>query len=161
MRIASVQVETDCMDLTPDQAASAVERHDCPKCQAPAGSACRTRAGKTAAKYHTARFILVPALREELQIAVPAGRHSGRVWTRQAAPTLVAQPQGEGGPIRIGYARCSTATQELASQIEALERACCRTIFSEKISNRIKVRPELQRALQLARDIKGAAATSP
>ncbi|MGW4476122.1 zinc finger domain-containing protein [Nonomuraea sp. NPDC004354] len=33
------------MDLTPDQAANAVERNDCPKCEAPAGSACRTRSG--------------------------------------------------------------------------------------------------------------------
>ncbi|WP_457757840.1 zinc finger domain-containing protein [Streptomyces mirabilis] len=44
------------MDLTPDQAAIAVERNDCPKCEAPAGSACRTCGGKTATKYHTARF---------------------------------------------------------------------------------------------------------
>lgn len=41
------------MDLTPDQAALAVERHDCPNCDAPAGSACRTRGGRTAAKYHS------------------------------------------------------------------------------------------------------------
>ncbi|MGY1439113.1 zinc finger domain-containing protein [Streptomyces reniochalinae] len=41
------------MDLTTDQAAIAVEGRDCPNCDAPAGSACRTRGGKTAAKYHT------------------------------------------------------------------------------------------------------------
>jgi hypothetical protein len=46
------------MDLTPDQAADAVERHGCPKCGAPAGSTCRTQGGKTAVKYHT---VLVPA----------------------------------------------------------------------------------------------------
>ncbi|MGW3197215.1 zinc finger domain-containing protein [Streptomyces sp. NPDC001118] len=34
-------------------AALAVEHHDCPNCDAPAGSACRTRGGKTASKYHT------------------------------------------------------------------------------------------------------------
>ena len=51
------------MNLTADRAATAVERHDCPNCGAPAGSACRTRGGKTTAKYHTARFGLVPALR--------------------------------------------------------------------------------------------------
>src|SRR4051812_49745430 len=49
------------MNLTPDRAATAVERQDCPNCGAPAGSACRTPGGKTAAKYHTARFGLVPA----------------------------------------------------------------------------------------------------
>jgi hypothetical protein len=63
------------MDLTPDQAALAVERHNCPNCDAPAGGTCHTRGGKTAAKYHTPRFVLVPALREELEIAVPADRH--------------------------------------------------------------------------------------
>jgi hypothetical protein len=73
------------MDLTPDQAALAVERHDCPNCDAPAGSACRTRGGKTAAKYHTPRFVLVSALREELEIPVPADRLPGRVWKQGPA----------------------------------------------------------------------------
>ncbi|WP_438948645.1 zinc finger domain-containing protein [Streptomyces atratus] len=41
--------------MTPDQAALAVERHDCPNWDVPAGSACRTRGGRTAAKYHTPR----------------------------------------------------------------------------------------------------------
>ena len=31
-------------------------------CDAPAGSACRTRGGKTAAKYYTPRFVPVPGL---------------------------------------------------------------------------------------------------
>ncbi|WP_410663404.1 hypothetical protein [Amycolatopsis sp. lyj-84] len=54
------------MSRGPDEAAAAVERHPCPQCDVPA---CRTRAGKTAAKYHTARFVLVPALRDELTLA--------------------------------------------------------------------------------------------
>ncbi|MFE7043474.1 recombinase family protein [Streptomyces atratus] len=58
--------------------------------------------------------------------------------------------------MRIGYARCSTAQQELASQLAALEPVCKR-IFSEKISTRVKVRPELEKALKLAYDIKEAA----
>ncbi|WP_434600112.1 recombinase family protein [Streptomyces sp. A5-4] len=144
------------MELTPDQSANAVERHDCPKCEAPAGSPCRTRAGKTAIKYHTARFILVPALREELQIAVPADRGPGRPWT-QGPPIEAAPAPSAGKPIRIGYARCSVATQELQSQLDALERAECKRIFSEKISTRIKVRPELEKALKLAGDIKETA----
>ena len=69
--------ETSRVDLTPGQAASAVERHPCPKCDAPAGSPCRTGGGKTAARYHTARFILVPALREELNVAVAPDRSPG------------------------------------------------------------------------------------
>jgi hypothetical protein len=44
----------------------------CPKCGVPAGSACQTQGGKVAAKDHTARFVLVPALRELLNVTTPA-----------------------------------------------------------------------------------------
>ncbi|MEV0972049.1 recombinase family protein [Microtetraspora glauca] len=142
------------MDLTPDQAALAVERHDCPNCDAPAGSACRTRGGKTAAKYHTPRFVLVPALREELEIPVPADRGPGRAWKQGPAPRTER-------PVRIGYARTSTARQELASQLEALRRAECHKVFSEQISTRVKVRPELEKALALAHQFKEAAPETP
>jgi hypothetical protein len=54
------------MELAPGQAADAVERDDCPKCAAPAGSSCRVKGGKTAVNYHTAGFILVPDLKEDL-----------------------------------------------------------------------------------------------
>ncbi|WP_443072319.1 zinc finger domain-containing protein [Streptomyces sp. NBC_01485] len=91
-------------DIDTDQAALAVERHDCPNCDAPAGSACRTRGGKTAAKYHTPRFVLVPALREELEIPVPADRHPGRAWKQGPALAVVPAPRTER-PVRIGYAR--------------------------------------------------------
>ncbi|MFE2570911.1 recombinase family protein [Streptomyces mirabilis] len=144
------------MELTPDQPADAVERYDCPKCEASAGSPCRTRGGKVATKYHTARFILVPALKEDLDVAVPASRHPGRPWQPGAAqaPAPVAS---SSAPTRIGYARCNTATQELQSQLDALAAARCRRVFSEKISTRIKHRPDLEKALQLATDIKEAA----
>ncbi|GGX33990.1 recombinase family protein [Streptomyces noursei] len=148
------------MDLTPDQAALAVERHDCPNCDAPAGSACRTRGGKTAAKYHTPRFVLVPALREELEVSVPADRGPGRTWKQGPTLAVVPAPRTER-PVRIGYARTSTARQELASQLEALRRAECHKIFSEQISTRIKVRPELEKALALAHQFKEAAPETP
>jgi DNA invertase Pin-like site-specific DNA recombinase len=148
------------MDLTPDQAAAAVERHLCPKCEVPAGSTCRTRADKTASKYHTARFTLVAALREELAVSVPPGRGPGAPW-KEGAPVAAAEPEATGVPIRIGYARCSTAQQELQSQLDALDRAGCTRVFSEKISTRIKVRPELEKALGLAHDIKQAAPDQP
>ncbi|MDV7242249.1 MULTISPECIES: recombinase family protein [Rhodococcus] len=148
------------MDLTPEQAAAAVERHRCPKCEVPAGSACRTRAGKVAAKYHTARFILVPALRESLAAPVPTNRSPGAPWTPRP-PVEAAEPAPAGAPIRIGYARCSTAQQDLQIQLDALERARCTRIFSEKISSRITVRPEYDKALALARDIKQAAPDQP
>jgi Resolvase, N terminal domain len=123
----------------------------------PAGSPCRTRAGKTAGKCHTARFVLVPALREELEVVVPADRHPGKAWTQGPHVQPAADQEHTGRPIRVGYARCSVTTQELASQIDALQHAECRRIFSEKISTRIRIRPELQNAIQLVRDIKGAA----
>ncbi|ORT49009.1 recombinase family protein [Frankia sp. KB5] len=149
------------MELAPDQAADAVERHDCPKCEASAGSPCRTRGGRTATKYHTARFTLVPSLREELDVTVPDDRGPGRPWTPRPPTTTAPTPAPTATAIRIGYARCSTAQQDLASQIEALQAAYCKRIFSEKISTRIKVRPELEGALRLARDIKQAAPDQP
>jgi DNA invertase Pin-like site-specific DNA recombinase len=148
------------MQLTPEQAADAVERHPCPKCEVSAGSPCRTRAGKVAVKYHTARFILVPALREELAVAVPADRGPGTPW-KPGPPIEAAEPPPVGAPIRIGYGRCSTAQQDLQIQLDALERAQCKRIFSEKISSRIKVRPEFDKALALAHDIKQAAPDQP
>ncbi|KPC61835.1 recombinase family protein [Streptomyces chattanoogensis] len=148
------------MDLTTAQAANAVERHDCPQCEAPAGSPCRTRGGKTAAKYHTARFILVPALREELDVAVPDDRGPGRAWV--PGPRIeAAEPTPAAAAIRIGYARCSTAQQELQSQLDALDRANCKRVFSEKISTRVKVRPQLEKALKLAYDLREAAPDQP
>ncbi|MDQ1031232.1 hypothetical protein QF035_008814 [Streptomyces umbrinus] len=40
--------------------------------------------------YHTARFILVPALREELEVPVPEDRGPGRPW--QPGPPVEAVP---------------------------------------------------------------------
>ncbi|MFE7356334.1 hypothetical protein ACFU8Q_24900 [Streptomyces sp. NPDC057543] len=75
-------------------------RHDCPNCDAPAGRACHTRGGKTAAKYHTPRFVLVPALREELEIPVPADRLPGRVWKQGPAVTRAPATRPTAGSAR-------------------------------------------------------------
>ncbi|MEU2360117.1 recombinase family protein [Streptomyces noursei] len=64
-------------------------------------------------------------------------------------------------PVRIGYARTSTARQELASQLEALQRAECHKVFQERISTRVKIRPELEEALALAHQFKEAAPETP
>ncbi|MEV1066903.1 recombinase family protein [Streptomyces sp. NPDC050263] len=56
----------------------------------------------------------------------------------------------------MGYARCSTAQQELQSQLDSLAEAGCDPVFSEKISTRIKVRPEFVKAMDFARTIKEA-----
>jgi DNA invertase Pin-like site-specific DNA recombinase len=148
------------MGLTSEQAATAVECQPCPKCTVPAGSVCRTRAGKVAAKYHTARFILVPALREDLAVAVPPDRRPGTPW-HQGPPVPADEPALAGAPIRIGYARCSTAQQDLDIQIAALHEAQCYRIFSEKISSRIRHRPEFAKALKLAHEFRQAAPHQP
>jgi DNA invertase Pin-like site-specific DNA recombinase len=152
-------------DLALMECAAAVERHACPMCEVPAGSPCRTRAGRVAAKYHTARFVLVPALREELAVTVPAHRGGqadpGARWAA-GPPVPIADPEAStAAPIRIGYARCSTAQQDLDIQITALRAAGCQRVFSEKISSRVRVRPEYDNALALARDIKHAAPDQP
>lgn len=90
------------------------------------------------------------------------GRHRpcqsppGSPWT--PGPEIEQEP---GDPIRIGYARCSTAQQDLDVQIAALRKARCRTIFSEKISSRVKQRPKFEKALALAHQIKNAAPHQP
>lgn len=74
---------------------------------------------------------------------------------------MVPAPRTERA-VRIGYARTSTARQELASQLEALRRAAPRhKIFQEQISTRVKVRPELEKALALAHQFKEAAPETP
>ncbi|MEU7688418.1 zinc finger domain-containing protein, partial [Streptomyces spectabilis] len=53
-------------------APAAIEHHPCPTCDVPAGSACRTGAGKTAVKHHTRRLQLVPRVAEELHVLTRA-----------------------------------------------------------------------------------------
>ena len=139
------------------QDADLVERHDCPGCGVPAGSPCRTRGGTTTAVYHAGRFSLVPSLKDALSVPVPADRRPGKPWARRPTPPVAAVQGASTAVIRIGYARTSTARQELASQLEALSAAGCHRIFEEQISTRVKVRPELEAALTLARTIKEAA----
>ncbi|WKK27860.1 recombinase family protein (plasmid) [Streptomyces olivoreticuli] len=125
-------------------------------CQAPAGSPCRTTAGKVALKYHTARFQLVPALRPELHIATPAVRHPGSQWTALPA----AKPAAASTPmeVRLGYARVSTRTQEIQSQVDALEAAGVHRLFQERISTRVRERPEMKAALDAAREYRSLGA---
>lgn len=131
------------MNLTPAEAAAAAERLDCPTCGVPAGSACRTRSGNTAIKYHTARFILVPELRDEVEVDVPDDRGPRQPWR-----------PGTSVEFRIGYAHTSTASGDLGSQLDALKAARCERIFAEQVSPLVKSRPELDKALTLARELE-------
>ncbi|MFH8558949.1 recombinase family protein [Streptomyces celluloflavus] len=70
-----------------------------------------------------------------------------------AAPTSVTLSDSHKWPntgVRIGYARCSTATQELQSQLDALESVCFE-VFHEKVSTRVKVWPPYKKAVAMAR----------
>lgn len=51
----------------------------------------------------------------------------------------------------VGYARCSTATQDDALQVEALKAAGCKRIFRETASGAQRDRPELAKALDYLR----------
>jgi DNA invertase Pin-like site-specific DNA recombinase len=138
-----------------------VEANDCPmsSCAAPAGSPCRTGRGKVAAQYHTARFRLVPQLAKALSVPVPPLRRPGSAWTELPRPPAPdAMPAGH---VRIGYARASTARQSLNTQTDALRAAGVTRVFAEKISTRAVTRPELDKAVALAGDIRasGAAVT--
>ncbi|WP_062992351.1 recombinase family protein [Nocardia anaemiae] len=75
---------------------------------------------------------------------------------REFCDSVVPAPTAER-PVRIGCAKTSTARQELPSQLEALRRAQCHKIFHEQISTRVKVRPELEKALALAHQFEDAA----
>ncbi|MFK0143187.1 recombinase family protein [Streptomyces murinus] len=138
-----------------------VETHTCPMstCAAPAGSPCRTGKGKVAIQYHTARFRLVPQLAKTLNVPTPPVRKPGSAWVELPRPRAAgAKPAGH---VRLGYARASTARQSLDTQLDSLTEAGVTRIFSEKISTRATRRPELDKAVTLAGEIRasGAAVT--
>ena len=133
-----------------------VEAHDCPmtSCAAPAGSPCRTGRGKVAVQYHTARFRLVPLFAKALNVPIPALRKPGTAWIELPRPTVAdAEPAGHA---RIGYARASTVRQSIDTQLDALKAAGVTRVFAEKISTRAITRPELDKAVTLARELRAA-----
>jgi DNA invertase Pin-like site-specific DNA recombinase len=133
-----------------------VEAGDCPmsSCAAPAGSPCRTSRGRVAVQYHTARFRLVPHLAKALSVPVPPLRKPGSAWAELPSPPAAG---GEpAGHVRIGYARASTVRQPLNTQVDSLRASGVTRVFSEKISTRAATRPELERAVALARELRAS-----
>ena len=124
-------------------------------CAAPAGSPCRTGRGRVAAQYHTARFRLVPRLAKALAVPVPPLRRPGAAWTELPRPPAAATAAGH---VRIGYARASTVRQSLDTQTDALRAAGVTKIFAEKVSTRAVTRPEMDKAVALAGEIRGSGA---
>jgi DNA invertase Pin-like site-specific DNA recombinase len=101
----------------------------------------------------------VPRLAKRLRVQTPADRGPGQPWRPGTPPPGPNPDDGPAADIRIGYARCSTLTQELQFQLDALAAHGVPRdkIFSEKISTRVRVRPQFERALALAREIKAHA----
>ncbi|MFI6300083.1 recombinase family protein [Nonomuraea sp. NPDC050790] len=130
-----------------------VEARDCPmtSCAAPAGSPCRTGRGKVAVGYHTARFRLAPHLAKALSVPVPPVRRPGTAWVELPRPVADAETAEHA---RIGYARASTVRQSLDTQLDSLKAAGVARVFSEKISTRATTRPELDKAITLAREVR-------
>ncbi|MER5628276.1 recombinase family protein [Streptosporangium sp. NPDC002544] len=142
-----------------DRDADDVERHPCPRCGVAAGSPCRSRSGAVAGTYHTGRFTKVGRLAKLLRVQTPADRGPGQPWRPGTPPPAPLATDAPTTDIRIGYARCSSLTQELQSQLDALAAHGIDRdkIFSEKISTRVRVRPQFEAALALARQIKAHA----
>src|SRR5438552_13612278 len=61
-------------------------------------------------------------------------------------------PKGELQAMRIGYARVSTRDQNLEMQLDALNKAGCRRIFTDKLSGAQVERPGLKEALSHLRE---------
>lgn len=82
-----------------------------------------------------------------------------QLWRPGTPPPAPIPTNTPATDIRVGYARCSHLTQELQSQLDALEAAGIDRdkIFSEKVSTRVRVRPRFEAALEMCRQIKAHA----
>jgi DNA invertase Pin-like site-specific DNA recombinase len=100
------------------------------------------------------RFRLVPHLAKALSVPVPPLRRPGSAWTEMPRPPEAGT--AAAGHVRIGYARASTIRQSLDTQADSLHAADVARIFAEKISTRAVTRPELDKAVALARELRAS-----
>ncbi|WP_406300391.1 recombinase family protein [Embleya sp. NBC_00888] len=144
--------------------------HSCPKrttssatraraVDASSGSPCRSRSGAVTGPTTPAVSPRCPGSRNFCACPLPADRGPGRPWRPGTPAPAPVDPDTPSADIRIGYARCSSLTQELQSQLDALAgHGIPRDkIFAEKISTRVRVRPQFEAALAAAREIKAHA----
>ena len=90
---------------------------------------------------------------------VPPLAYSGSTREEREAAELLfdmgienLMPKGELQPMRIGYARVSTRDQNLELQLDALNKAECKRIFTDKLSGTQVERPGLKEALSHLRE---------
>jgi len=86
-------------------------------------------------------------------VARETPRRAAAHLRRSCLRTACTEP---GGHVRLRYARASTARQSLDSQLDSLAAAGVTRVFSEKISTRATKRPELEKAVTLAREIRAS-----
>lgn len=131
-----------------------VESHDCPMstCAAPAGSPCRTGKRKVTIQYLTARFRGVPSLAQALEVPIPAVRKPGTPLDRTAVPSGRRRRADRTRPPRLRP--CLHRPARLPTRLPG--RAGVTRIFSQRISTRATKRPELEKAVSLARELRAS-----
>ncbi|MDQ8705433.1 recombinase family protein [Streptomyces sp. LHD-70] len=97
----------------------------------------------------------MPRLAKLLRVPTPADRGPWAAVPRHPGAPAPADADTPGADICIGYARCSTLTQERQSQLGTLAAKSApprdKIVFAEKISTRVQVRPKFEAALAAAR----------
>lgn len=96
----------------------------------------------------------MPRLAKALAFQVPPVRRPGSAWTELLR--LASAATATAGHVRIGYARASAARQSLDTQMDSLKAAGVARVFAKKISTRAVTRPELDKAVALAREIRSS-----
>ena len=94
-------------------------------------------------------------LAKEVRVRGPGRPGTGQPWLPGTPPPAPVPEDMPSADIRIGYPRCSHLTQELQSQLDALAAGIPREkTFAEKLSSRVRGRPEFEKAFAACRQIK-------